>query len=109
MDFWENDDGYRPDRMEAAEEDLLNALTRSDETRAAEILDALEGPVSERGASFCLRGGLDHSLELFRQVLEHCGPDEYSESCTVGMGDGFIRVRGSMLLLAAMLDRPHHA
>ena len=109
MDFWENDELYAPKRLAVEEEALLEALSRNDEMGAAEILKELRGPVSERGTPFCLRGGLNCTPELFRQVLEHCAPGEYSESYTIGMGDGFVQGRGSMLLLAAVLDRPRHA
>ena len=109
MDFWENDELYAPKRLAVEEEALLEALSRNDEMGAAEILKELRGPVSERGTPFCLRGGLNCTPELFRQVLEHCAPGEYSESYTIGMGDGFVQGRGSMLLLAAVKDRPRHA
>ena len=79
MDFWDDDFFYEPERLRAEEDALLSAIFREDAAQAVKILVGL--PPLDRGAPICLRRALERSPELFRQVLEHCAPNEYSEIC----------------------------
>lgn len=82
------------------------------EDHAIKTLEALEAPLPQRDAGRCLRKALqDCSVETFRQVLKHCVQGETVDQVHMPvhqMGWG-IQGCGSMLLLAAMMDRPKQA
>ena len=91
---------------------LYQALYVSEEL-AFQELEQLTAPLSPRDSARCLRKALqDGSVELFRRILEHSAPGECAEMIQLprpkapGWG---IRVRASLLSLAAMLDRPQQA
>lgn len=82
------------------------------EDYALKTLRELENPIPVRDAGRCLNKAMrDCSAELFRQVLEHSPQGEAADHfhmqfqpCQQG-----VRGCGSMLLLAAVLDRPQQA
>ena len=85
-----------------------------DVEKVERLLEELPEPLEGQDAGRCLRQALDCPPELFRQVLEHCAPGEYIYGLTIEKdADGrnrasYIFGRGSLLLLAAMADRPAH-
>ena len=92
---------------------LLSAL-REDPEQAEQLLRELSEPLTGKIAGHCLRQALDCSPELFRQVLDHCAPGEYTDGLTILDGEDIWNSRprasgrGSILLLAAMADKPDH-
>lgn len=109
MDFM--DSIFGTEEFRAPDHAVYQALFVS-EGHAIKTLDALEEPLSLRDAGRCLRKALqDCSAELFHEVLNHCVQGEAVEHAYMPfrqMGWGMQGV-GSMLLLAAMLDRPQQA
>jgi len=99
------------DTWRAPEHPVYQALF-ADEERAQQALDALETPLSLQEAARCLQKSLrDCAVETFRQVLDHSEPGECVEQFHLhyqDLRDG-IQGSGSMLLLAAMMDRPQQA
>ena len=94
---------------------LYHVLEEGDEAQAEELLRDLGDPLREDDAACCLRQALECSPELFRRVLKNCLPGEYTEeySFSLEMDDFdspafFIVGHGSLLMLAAMADRPEH-
>lgn len=90
---------------------LEQALYESEE-RAFQELDKLQEPLSLRDSARCLRKAmLDCSVELFRQILEHSETGECTEQYHVPSHDfGWgIQGHGSLVTLAAMMDRPRQA
>lgn len=109
MDFF--DDVFGTEECSAPEHPVFQSLFVSEE-HALKILSGLEEPIPHRDAGRCLHKALqDCSEELFRQVLNHCAQGEAVEHTHMPfhqMGWG-IQGCGSMLLLAAMMDRPKQA
>lgn len=65
--------------------------------------------LSGEEARECLNGALLCTPALFRRVLEQCAPGEYSGHAIVKQSKNrYAAVRGTMLVLAAALDRPEH-
>jgi len=91
---------------------LYQALYQSEE-RAFEELEKLQEPLSLQDSARCLLKAMrDCSVELFRQILEHSGPGECTEQHHLfqpkNLGWG-IHGHGSMVTMAAMMDRPRQA
>lgn len=60
-------------------------------------------------AQMCLKQALYCTPKLFRRVLEKCEPGEYREQVRVKLPGGHSAlVHGTILTLAAALDRPEH-
>lgn len=101
-------------QVELSPEELLQKVIGENDAETRRLLEQLPEPLGEHIAGRCLRLALDCSPELFRQVLEHCAPGEHTYGWTIGKdGDGrdrtsYIFGRGSLLLLAAMANRPAH-
>lgn len=93
---------------------LYSVLEQGDEAQAEELLRDLEDPLQEDDAACCLRQALECSPELFRRVLKNCLPGEYTEEYSFSLetddfqSTAFIVGHGSLLMLAAMADRPEH-
>lgn len=108
MDFL--DEVFGVEELAAPEHPLYAALC-GEEARAVRLLQDLEQPLEGRDADCCLRKALECSPELFLRVLEHCEPGEHAERYIL-WADGkhrfYILGQGSLLLLAAMMDRPQH-
>jgi len=105
------DDLFGEETSGAPEEPVFQALFVS-EADAMSALQTLEEPLPPQETGSCLQKTLlDDSPELFRQVLAHSAQGETVSSASLpprqaGWG---IHGCGSMLLLAAMLDRPKQA
>lgn len=90
---------------------LYQALYQSEE-RAFQELDKLQEPLSHQDSVRCLhKAMLDCSFELFRKILEHSAEGEYTDQYyfprhALGWG---IRGHGSLVTVAAMMERPRHA
>ncbi len=93
---------------------LYHVLEEGDEAQAEELLRDLKDPLQEDDAACCLRQALECSPGLFRRILEHCLPGEYTEEYSFSLetddfgSTAFIVGHGSLLMLAAMADRPEH-
>ena len=109
MDFM--DSIFGAEELRAPDHTAYQALFVS-EDYAMQTLDALEESISLRDAGRCLRKALqDCSTELFRKVLECSENGEAVDACYMPfrqMGHG-LQGGGSILLLAAMMDRPQQA
>lgn len=109
MDFL--DDVFGMEDWSMPETPVFQSLFVS-EDYAGKTLAALQEPLSPQEGGRCLQKAMqDCSPELFRQVLAHCAPGEAVDQIHLpfrqrGWG---LRGTGSMLLLAAMLDRPKQA
>ena len=109
------DDIFGVELPGALEHPLYEALCGNDEAWAVRHLQELQQPLTRQAAGCCLRKALECSPELFLQVLEHCEPGEHVERYFICTDSDSGRVRtyitscGSLLLLAAMADKPVHA
>lgn len=105
------DDVFGVETWRAPEHPVYQALFVS-EDHAIKTLVATEEPIPMRDAGHCLRKALqDCSPEVFRGVLSHCAQGEAVDGFHMPfrqMGQG-IQGCGSILLLAAMMDRPGQA
>ena len=107
----QEEDMYKADRTGEGEKALLTALSLEDETPARKVLGDLREPLPGRGVALCLHRALERSPELFRQILEHCAPVEYADPFYWREDSAQCEAwgRGSILLIAAAMDRPLHA
>ena len=90
-----------------------NALQEAIEQRryatAYALLRRRTEPLSGAEAKACLNAALLCTPGLFRRVLEQCAPGEYCGDTVVELNkDRHAAVYGTMLVLAAALDRPEH-
>lgn len=95
-------------------DDLFETALNRGEEQAMQYLQDLESPLRDREAGACLLRALqDGSAELFGTLLDHCAVEEYvnfwqlyTEKDSLHNG---INGYGTLLMLAAMMDRPRHA
>ena len=90
-----------------------NALQEAIEQRryatAYALLRRRTEPLSGAEAKACLNAALLCTPGLFRRVLEQCAPGEYCGDTIVELNkEKHAAVHGTMLVLAAALDRPEH-
>ena len=90
--------------------ELLAALEDKNYPAAYSALRRLNEPLSGRMAGDCLCAALDCTLKLFYALLDHCAPGEYASetSWKLPTGEGFVKVKGSILTLAAAMDKTAH-
>lgn len=89
--------------------ELYRAVKDKNYPAAYSALRRLKEPLSDVGK--CLLDALSCTPKLFRKILEHCEPGEYAwfESLWTSEQDGaYVRVGGTILTLAAALNRPQH-
>lgn len=94
-------------------EELSDAVANKKYPAAYAALRKLRKPLSGRQAGACLTDALSCTPRLFREILEHCEPGEYANSTEMTRRsereEQFFRVDGTILTLAAALDKPEHA
>lgn len=92
------------------EERLLQAIEAKNYPGAYAALRALPAPLSGDAARECLTEALDCTPALFSAVLERCAPRELIGSASWRAEDGgpLYAARGSILLLAAAMNKPKH-
>lgn len=98
----------RPYPIEA----LCAAVKEKNHPAAYAALRKLGVKLSGKRAGECLCAALDCTPKLFGEILERCEPGEYAASRELShpeQKDRSIRVNGTILTLAAALDRPRHA
>lgn len=90
--------------------ELLAALEDKNYPAAYSALRRLNEPLSGRMAGDCLCAALACTLKLFCALLDHCAPGEYASetSWKLPTGEGFVEVKGSILTLAAAMDKTAH-
>lgn len=92
---------------------LRDAVVMKNYSKAYAALRKLREPLSGKLAESCLTDALSCTPRLFREILEHCEPGEYANSMELTRrserGEQFLRVYGTILTLAAALDKPEHA
>ena len=90
--------------------ELLAALEDKNYPAAYSALRRLNEPLSGRMAGDCLCAALECTLKLFCALLDHCAPGEYASitSWKLPTGEGFVEVKGSILTLAAAMDKTAH-
>ena len=90
-------------------ETLHKALEERRHAKAYALLDELKEKLSGEEAAVCLKAALSCSPGVFCRVLERCKPGEYAGWVRVELARGRAAyVRGTMLTLAAALNRPEH-
>lgn len=90
-------------------EALHKALQERKHAKAYELLDGLKAQISGEEAAACLKAALSCSPGLFCRVVQRCKPGEYAGRVRVELARGRAAyVRGTMLTLAAALNRPEH-
>lgn len=90
-------------------EALHKALEERRHAKAYALLDGLKEKLSGEEAAVCLKAALSCSPGVFCRVLERCKPGEYAGWVRVELARGRAAyVRGTMLSLAAALNRPEH-
>ena len=90
-------------------EALHKALQERRHAKAYALLDGLKEQLSGDEAAACLKAALSCSPGVFCRVLERCKLGEYADWVRVELARGRTAyVRGTMLTLAAALDRPEH-
>ncbi len=103
--FFSREDGFA--------EELNDAVENKKYPAAYAALRKLREPLSGRQAEACLTNALSCTPKLFREILEHCEPGEYANSMKLTRRsereEQFFRVHGTILTLAAALDKPEHA
>ena len=90
-------------------EALHKALQERRHAKVYALLDGLKEQLSGDEAAACLKAALSCSPGVFCRVLERCKLGEYADWVRVELARGRTAyVRGTMLTLAAALDRPEH-
>lgn len=92
-------------------EKLCEAIKDKNYPAAYSALRRLEEPLSDRQAAECLFFALSCTPRLFGEVLEHCEPGEYVWTDKLpypGQESLCINASGTILMLAAAMDRPRH-
>lgn len=105
-----------PNIFHEAKADPVSELCDATEERnypaAYSALRRLEKPLSGVEACQCLTHALSCTPRLFREILERCEPGEYAWSKHrlphPGRADLHIYVDGTILVLAAAMNRPRH-
>ena len=86
---------------------LEQAISRGRYPRAYAMLRRRTELMARSEAELCLQAALYRSPLLFRSLLEKCVPGEHTGSVLVKLGeDTEAQVDGTLLVLAAALDRP---
>lgn len=99
------DDILELEEIVTQEPSLYQALHQNEEA-VLKVLEKLEKKLSGQESACCLQLALqNYSVEVFQQVLDHSAPGEHAEWCDLTWSCGY----GSLLMLAAMLERPRHA
>lgn len=93
-------------------EELCNAIFCENYSAAYGVLRRLNEPLSGARASECLFHALSCTPRLFGEILERCEPGEYAwiEEMPYPWLEDLLRidVSGTILTLAAAMDRPQH-
>ena len=88
---------------------LHKALEERRHAKAYALLGGLKEQLWGEEAAACLKAALSCSPGVFCRVLERCKPREYAGWVRVELARGRAAyVRGTMLALAAALNRPEH-
>ena len=88
---------------------LQEAIAERRYAAAYALLRRRTEPLSGAEARACLNAALLRTPGLFRRVLEQCAPGEYCGDTIVELNkEKHAAVHGTMLVLAAALDRPEH-